>query len=138
MDCVDQKYFQMNYISGLGGHGDLQVTIVGRQFLVDSYYFLIACEETTPKKENQDRFIHDFLQNFCRRANAARKNLAHGQAIYVPFDLGDEYSRWVCFKKEKNKISNEIGLSSCEGWSIHLAGMSFSDQPAGYQKEQVT
>lgn len=120
----------LNLLPITSHHNDLDFTILGLFYRVDSYYLATDDEYSSrwpnlfPPDFNR-LAVTDLLTQWLRLVESSEPN----QILYLPFGLDDESSQHLRVTKLPDEtLSLNVGQSSREGWNIapsNLEGNSF-------------
>jgi hypothetical protein len=127
---IPNSLLTLNLLPIASHHNDLEFTILGLFYRVDSYYLAIDDEYSSrwpnlfPPDFNR-LAVTDLLTQWLRCVQSSKP----GQTTFLPFGLDDERSQHLRVTTLPNDtLSLNVGQSSREGWNIapsNLEGTSF-------------
>ena len=88
-------------------------------YACEPYYFALYAEQKYKRTDDNSPLISiaDALKGWRRLLQDNRSN----ETIYFPFELSDQYSRWIACTAEDLSITLVPGYCSLEGWAVSLS-----------------
>lgn len=116
-------------------HEDLVLRFGGQTKICDSYYFALD-RRIEPDSDSPSK-IKAVLRALLEQWLTAASNLQDAGTVFLPYDFSDQYTGWLCCRRDRNEVVVSLGWSpAVQGhWIFPSAVGEYISQLPDYKAE---